>query len=1071
MQQGSPVSTPHSHRPEHQRAPREWLALRSEPVVLPYAAPHAEPPITSLLIGAASLVGIVVSFFLFSRSGGASMGVGLLAVSGVTALASMATFWWQRHSAARENAELERQFATKLDELTIAQQHDMQGVAHATGKPGIAELAVYADAQARRRNDPPLVTPDRGDPERLTLVPQLLANPGQQWARQPGDPDFLQVRVGVGQMRPRFEVKLDGSHSPAELITHVRHAGIERQRKRAREMVERYALLHDVPVTIPLREHASVAIVTGSSGHDAAGLARSLVGQVVLHHSPREARIVVLATERVAWEWARPLTGGDLALPALIAGNEAAREYDLQRLYGELSRREQLLGDASYGRERSVPLPHLVILVDALLPDEQRLLANPAVELALRRGKELGATVVSLHATLNQAPPQASLAVDLRMSTVTFLWPDPPPPLRCARMDSVEPAECRRIVHAYSRFLAPGSLDQQLPNEVRLLELFAPAIERPGSYDIEGLWQMGKRELADAQASDKPSLTIPIGRGASGQVVLLDLVRDGPHGLLIGQTGSGKSELLRSLITALAMKYSPHEASFVLVDYKGGIELETFAELPHTRTLLTNLDQASQTVRLLAMLESELRERQERRRDGQELSHLFVIIDEFAEMLSSHGSGGSTEVILESLLRILRLGRALNVHLLFASQRPEGSVIGKLRGFVQYRICLRTNTEEDSKDVLGRGDAAHLPVDAPGRGYLLRGDNELQLFQSGRVAITYGRRDAATGEEPKTVDQIVASRMKPFAAAYGLERWPKPLPSPERANPTPLILMLHGGLTPVEDAWNAVPRSVLPKMVVPLGQVDRPAERRREWFEADLFGHAGPLEGGPLLVMGDLNAGKTTTLKTLLLYLAMHATPREVRWYVLDPTRAFRDFESMPHARDHLEPDAVNIVDGFDEQAFRGMKERLQRALAEDTGMGTATGRPPLLLVVDDYDELGARYKAQLHDLAHAVAQGRSKDAYLVISAARQTYEGLPQTLLSVMATKVLLYMSNRDNLSTLLGSRPPFALEPRPGRGFAQTRSTLDEVQIAAPVYGLTEAARAATVQALLRERSAALG
>lgn len=1066
MQPGTPVSTPHSNRPEHQRAPRVWPALRSEPVVLPYATPHTEPPITSLIIGAASLVGIVASFFIFSRSGGAGLGVGLMAVSGVTALASIITFWWQRHRAARENADLERQFATKLDELTIAQQNDLPGAAQMKGKPGVAELAAYAEAQARRRNDPPLSTPDRGDPEQLMLVPLLLANPGQQWDRQPGDPDFLHVRVGVGQVRPRFEVQLEGGATAGGLVMPVRHAGIERQRQRAREMVERYALLRDVPVTIPLREHASVAIVTGSSGHDAAGLARSLVGQVVLHHSPREARIAVVATQRAAWEWVRPLTGGDLALSALIAGDEAAREYDLQRLHGELSRREQMRGNVSYGREPSTPLPHLMIVVDALLPDEQGLLAHPAVELALRRGKELGATVVSLHASLHQAPPQASLAVDLRTSTVTFLWPDPPPPFQCERIDQVETAERRRIVHAYSRFVAPESYEQQLPSEVRLLDLFAPAIERPGSYDIEKLWQAGKRELTDARSAGKLAMTIPIGRGASGQVVLLDLVRDGPHGLLIGQTGSGKSELLRSLITALAMKYSPHEANFVLVDYKGGIELETFADLPHTRTLLTNLDQAGQTVRFLTMLESELRDRQERRRDRQELAHLFVVIDEFAEMLSSHGPGGNAEVILESLLRILRLGRALNVHLLFASQRPEGSVIGKLRGFVQYRICLRTNTEDDSKDVLGREDAAHLPVDAPGRGYLLRGDNELLLFQSARVAITDGRPDPATGAEPRTVDQIVAGRMKPFVAAYGLERWPKPLPTPDRSNPTPLILMLRGGLTPVEDAWNAVPRPMLPKMVVPLGLVDRPAERRREWFAADLLGHAGPLEGGPLLVMGDLNAGKTTTLKTLLVYFALHATPQEVRWYVLDPTRAFRDFESMPHAQDYLEPDAVNIVDGFDERAFGEMKQRLQRALTEDT----RAGRPALVLVVDDYDELGARYKAQLHDLTHAVAQGRSKDAYLVISAARQTYEGLPQTLLSVMATKVLLYMSNRDSLSALLGSRPPFALEPRPGRGFAQTRSTLDEVQVAAPVYGKTEAVRAASMQALLRERSGAL-
>jgi len=130
------------------------------------------------------------------------------------------------------------------------------------------------------------------------------------------------------------------------------------------------------------------------------------------------------------------------------------------------------------------------------------------------------------------------------------------------------------------------------------------------------------------------------------------------------------------------------------------------------------------------------------------------------------------------------------------------------------------------------------------------------------------------------------------------------------------------------------------------------------------------------------------------------------------------------------------------------------------------SGRPALLLVVDDYDELGARHKAQLHDLAHAAAHGRAARTYLALSASRQTFDGLPQTLISVMANKVLLYMSNRENLATMLGTRVPFTPEPRPGHGFAQTRSNLDEVQIASPVYGLTDTDRAANLRAILEER-----
>lgn len=1064
MQPPIPSSGPRVVRQVHHRAPREWPALRSDPILLPYPTPHSQPPITSLLIGAAGLAGIIVSFFLFGRSANAGLGAGLLAVSGLTALASVATYVVQMRGAKRDNAELLANFSTKLDSLTIS----------ADGrKPGLAELAKQAEAGARRANDPPLLTADATDPDRRELVPLTLSNPGSLWQRQPQDPDFLAVRVGLGRDKPRFDVRLETS--PGSLETPTRNAGFRRQHERAHAMVDRYAWLDDVPIVIPLRQHASVALVGGPSGASASALARALIGQVVLHHSPREARVVVLASARNAaqWSWAQPLAASDAAVPALITGDPATREHGIQRLHGELNRREQALGGQHHERERDAPLPHLVIVVDALLPDDVSQMANPAIDLAVRRGKELGATVVSLHSTLDQAPKQTTVAVDLLTSSLLYLWPDPPPPVHLSRVDGLPVESCGRVVHAFTRFAPEEVIEERLPTEVSLLDLFIPRIERPERYDIQRLWQATRAAAAAGPggAPADPSVAIPIGRGASGQTVMLDFVKDGPHGLLIGQTGSGKSELLRSIITALAMKYPYDQARFVLVDYKGGVELETFDQVPHTLVVLTNLDQAGQTTRFLAMLESELRDRQELSRRREYMPHLFVVIDEFAEMVAPRGANDNADAVMESVLRILRLGRSLKVHLLFAAQRPDSLVIGKLRGYVQYRICLRTNTEEDSREVLGRPDAAHLPVQFPGRGYMLRGDYELQLFQAARVAntVTPSVTDggAHVSEEPRTVDQIVAERMKPLAAAGGLIRWPKALPSPDQNHPTPLILLIGGGYTPVEDAWNAMPRDPLPKMMAPLGLYDRPSTRTQDWFLADLFGHAGPLEGGPLIVMGDLNAGKTTTLKTLLLYFATYASPQQLRFYVLDPTGAFADFKVLPHAQDFLNPDAVNIVDGSNAESFQELKGRFLAALEEPP----ERGRPPLLLVVDDYEVLGEKHEKQLHDLAELVAQSRDRDAYLAIAAARQTYNGLPSTLISVMATKVALYMGNRDNLSALIGPRIPFIpLASRPGHGFVQTRSTLDEVQIAAPVFGLTESARIATLRDLLAARAAAL-
>lgn len=1052
----SPTPTP--VRPMHHRAPRRWPELRTEPVVLPYPMPQDLPPATTLFVTGASVLGIIASLFFFGRSGGAGMGLGIFAISGVTALASLGAFFIQRGAVARKNKDLLRRYHAQLDEvLGSVDRH----------KPGEAEKARLAEFQARWQNDPPLVQPDIADRAAMALVPRVMENPAYLWQRRPEDPDFLRVRIGVGPATPRFEVKFDRAGDA--LRAPDRDEGFRFEHERAESAIKYYAQIENVPVTIPLRDHAAVAIVDGPTGTAAAGLARALVGYIALQHSPREAQVVVVAPApaRTQWDWVRGLAHDGQIVPALAVGDPDTREPAMERLLAELNRREQALSDRNYDRSRPAPLPHLIVFVDTLQqPSDPRLTGNPAVELAMRRGKELGVTVVSLHRYFDQAPAQATLAVDLRESKLLYLWPDPPPAIICTSIDHLTVPECQRVTHALSRFVPEEEAAQQIPSQVRLLDLFTPPIRSAQHYDIEQTWGIARGAAAVNKAAGRQACPIPLGKGYARQPFELDLVADGPHGLLIGQTGSGKSELLRSIIAALAIRYPPDMVNFVLVDYKGGIELEVFNQLPHTLTVLTNLMQAGQTARFLTMLESELQQRQELRKQGKDFPRLFVIIDEFAEMVARRTANDNPDAIMESILRILRLGRALDVHLLFASQRPEGAIIGKLRGYVQYRISLRTNTDEDSKEVLGVPDAARIPLDQRGRGYLLRGDSNLQPFQAGRVAMTDGAAPQL-GVDLPTTDQIIAERMKPLGAQYAVARWPQPLPTPSHNTPTPLILALRGGLTRAADAWDAKPRPELPPMVVPLGLVDRPSQRAQEWFAADLFGHADQLHGGPLLVMGDLNAGKTTSLQTLLLYCATHYTPTQLRWYALDPTGAFSAFAGLPHAQDLLEPERTNIIDGLDENEFKAFKARLERAVDVDR----PNGSPALLLLIDDYDDLATRYgptaKPLLHELAQWAIRGRPRQLYLVIAAAKQGFDTLPQPIVSGMSTKIALYMSNRDNIAALLGGRVPFVPDPVPGRGFVLTRSSLDEIQIAAPVYGRTEADRLVALRAVIEERS----
>ena len=761
------------------RKARLWPEIPHDTVALPAvpASPSASNASTLITVGL-SIAGVAVTGFLYSRFAPGGQGgfiVVFIAMSAFAAVGSLATFIIQISNTRRQKRYLRRAYTEKLQEV------EKQLV-----------LLQLKERQARIDLDPPFIQLETGSSayEHLRVVPLIMRSYSEQdiqlWSRRPDDPDFLTVRIGMDNRPATFTTRSEESNTIAL------PGPFDEMKAQARSLAAGYASLV-APITVKLDEHGPVAIASTPYGlEQARNLAHTLVSQLVYHHSPEDVRVIVLApkSQEAQWQWATILPHTrvfDVSQPdsssaatlhehAVAIGPEEIIEY-LPLISRELSRRELLLGD-----ERrpggAAPLPRLVIVVDHFdastdldpppiamsvmafgqqttgRPGRVRLTIPPLkraeLTLALSRGAHLGVSTVCICASLADIPTTCGLLIDLSeqdttlstslMSHVTknsrglvrVLQPDPPPVVPCNMLDSA-PYDALRYFATKMQPLRPAITKRpQLRNQVDLRALFDPPLDL-ASYDPSKYWFDPAFRTSTPSTGAPAQLRIPIGQKIGDEIQYLDFVKDGPHGLLIGQTGSGKSELLQTLITSLAILYRPAEVTFVLIDYKAGLALEPFRHLPHTIGFLSNVSSAALIQRFITMLRAEAVRREIRLKKGEISPRLIIIIDEFAEMARR------TESVLDELFTITRVGREIGMHLLLAAQRPEGIIGNKVRDYVQYRLCLRCASPEDSREVLGRTDAANLPASIPGRGFLLHGDNQLDLFQAARATIPPGR--------------------------------------------------------------------------------------------------------------------------------------------------------------------------------------------------------------------------------------------------------------------------------------------------------------------------------------------
>ncbi|MEU9735699.1 FtsK/SpoIIIE domain-containing protein [Streptomyces sp. NPDC048002] len=930
------------------------------------------------------------------------------------------------------------------------------------------------------------------------------------WERRRTDRDHLLLRVGTGQL-------------PSEVILDD-----PEQDDHKREVTWK---IEDAPVALNLRGLGVVGMA--GPGDSARAMGRWAVAQFAALHSPMDVQFYVLSeqTAQDSWDWvrwlphARPSTGQEInVLIGTDAETVGARIGELTQI---LDARKKA-AEQNRAQGTSFADPDIVVVWDG----SRRLRSLPGVVRLLREGPAVSMFALCLDAEERFLPGECQAYVVAEPKTEEYgqghgqphrpaaqqpaaqggfpsfqAWhqtaPEPdqarePDKLRLrveeagaerrkdVRPDFVSASWCLRLARSLSslRDISGETEDSALPGASRLLDVLQ--LEPPTSDAIVARWRTGGQ-----------STMAVIGESYDGAFGI-DIRKDGPHGLIAGTTGSGKSELLQTIVAALAVANTPENMTFVLVDYKGGAAFKDCVHLPHTVGMVTDLD-AHLVERALESLGAELHRREHIlanadakdiedyqdlvRRDPshQPVPRLLIVIDEFASMVRDLPD------FVTGLVNIAQRGRSLGIHLLLATQRPSGVVSPEIRANTNLRIALRVTDGGESTDVIDSPEAGHISKSTPGRAYVRLGHASLVPFQSGRVG---GRRPGAA--DPAVLMPWVgslawedlgrAALAKPKAESREDEEITdlKVLVDTIRdANSSLGIPPQHSPWLPALDeqllldevpapAFTPAPGRLAP---APFGVEDLPASQARRPVAIDFAGF------GHLMIGGAPRSGRSQLLRTIAGSLARTHSVADVHMYGIDcGNGALNALTRLPHvgavvSRNQTER-VVRLVN-----RLKGEMDRRQNVLADkgfaDIGEQRAAVAEEerlahIVVLLDRWEgwvpTLGeVDHGALTDELQTMMREGASVGIHLVLTGDRTLLVGRIATLTE---EKYGLRLSDRSDFSMLGIPARKVPEEIPPGRAFKNESGT--ETQFALLAEDTTGQGQAAALGAIGEEAAA---
>lgn len=1024
---------------EIQRPPRMLLRSAAEDTDIEGPIPKQNANTQSLMMQIGPSMTMVLPMLmgsLFASRGGSMLSGGLVMISTSSALAVM---WGLINRRYRKNQELmTEQRRVSMYRRYIAEVEE--------------SLRKMNEGEYRRLLE---TFPDAGQ-----CAGMPAEHSGYLWNRMPSHPDFMHVRIGTGEVE-----------MPCAITTPKQKLSIvdDELRSEPERLKQLYSSVSGAPVTLSLREEAVVGVLGGMA---AVRFAQGLLMQIAALHSYHDVRIAVLTDSGSVsqWAWTRWLphvfTSEDREL-RMVASNAGDIHDVVSHLDEVLSIRKSNAAnsedDDSEEKSRDeLPLPHYVVFCTncRILEDEptmRQLLTN-----------RFGMTLVVIGENMTHLPKECRMVLNLQggdgylhssegdTRKIDFEYPD------------------GSLLKGFARSMAPLRVrdvaeNAAIPTLVSFLDIYN--VRRVEELEVWRMWN---------ENHTYEGLKSIVGYRAGSQPFVLDISEKyhGPHGLIAGTTGSGKSVMLETYILSLALNYSPKQVQFILIDYKGGGMADSFRELPHVAGVIDNLQGPRVIDRALASLKGEIHRRelifksvkinnitdyarQYGDEPGMEMPHLIIIVDEFAELKSEQPE------FMSELVSASRVGRSLGIHLILATQKPSNSVSDEIWANCKFHLCLRVQTRQDSMEMLKRPDAAY--IKGMGRCFIQIGNDELfEQVQTSYSGLDYRPDEPRAEEMPQMLTNIghtvriarraksecpsqmsaVLRRIYEVAAENGMDV-NRQLWIPEM----PRQIYLENLELFRRASWDGG-RYPNPQGDIRMlaGLADDVANQRYLPYVINLT------ESHNLILNGLAGTGKTTLEQSLVYSLCSMYDPEHIHIYILSLTsKTLGNLAAFPQVGDiAFDGDTVEIK-RFINMLYAEMLHRAKLFAAASTDSFVEYNaaklkhgqkpEPAVVVFVDRYVQLREMFANDdfyTNRIQQMIQEGSGRGIHFVVTAMAKNE--VPSKLHPFFGG-VALQLKDRSDYSDTIGRRVPYDMPPIAnivGRGLGVLDEGVYEIQLA---------------------------